>query len=195
MVRTGPRGSYLGGTPCKSPNFANVAFGVSSNKWVFVNLCETYITVTVWVPSVFLLLRAVTVCIYVFHHHQLDFANFASQPIIMEICKEFRVEWQSVDFFGMNENVGEGRGSVCRHIHTQLTHTTKHSFARQENKVVRFENLTALSCFYGRWYMALCCPTEGHRQEWSLRLDSIQHGKTHQPSSDIVSVDRLIALS
>ena len=41
----------------------------------------------------------------VFPFHQLDFANFASQPIIME-----RVEWESVVFFGMNENVGEGRG-------------------------------------------------------------------------------------
>ena len=39
----------------------------------------------------------------------MDFANFASQPIIMEICKELRVEWQSVVFFGMNEKVGEGR--------------------------------------------------------------------------------------
>ena len=28
----------------------------------------------------------------------------------MEICKEFRVEWESVVFFGMNENVGEERG-------------------------------------------------------------------------------------
>ena len=24
--------------------------------------------------------------------------------------------------------------------------------------------------------MALRCPTEGHRQEWSLRLNSIEHG-------------------
>ena len=45
---------------------------------------------------------------YVFPYHQLDFANFASQPIIMEICKEFRVEWESVVFFGMNEKCGRG---------------------------------------------------------------------------------------
>ena len=49
-------------------------------------------------------------CALCFPYHQLDFANFASQPIIMEICKEFRVEWESVVFLGMNENVGEGRG-------------------------------------------------------------------------------------
>ena len=47
---------------------------------------------------------------YVFPYYQLDFVNFASQPIIMETCKEFRVEWQSVVFFDMNGNVGEGRG-------------------------------------------------------------------------------------
>ena len=76
----------------------------------FINLCETYITVIVWLLSVFLLsFRAVTVCI-MFSYHQLDFANFASQPIIMEICQEFRVEWESVVFFGMNEKVGEERG-------------------------------------------------------------------------------------
>ena len=60
---------------------------------------------------------------YGFRHDELDFANFASQPIIMEIWKEFRVEWESVVFFGMNENVGEetnrrglrcgGGGGVC----------------------------------------------------------------------------------
>ena len=49
-------------------------------------------------------------CIVFFPYHQLDSANFASQPIIMEICKEFRVEWESVVFFGINENVGEERG-------------------------------------------------------------------------------------
>ena len=43
---------------------------------------------------------------YVFHYLQWDFANFASQTIIMEICKEFRVE--SVIFFGMNEKCGRG---------------------------------------------------------------------------------------
>ena len=32
----------------------------------------------------------------VFPYHQLDFVNCASQPIIMEICKEFRVGWESV---------------------------------------------------------------------------------------------------
>ena len=42
---------------------------------------------------------------YVFPYHQLDFANFASQPIIIEIC---RVEWESVVFFGMNEKCGRG---------------------------------------------------------------------------------------
>ena len=47
---------------------------------------------------------------HVFPYHQLDFVNFASRPIIMEICKEFRVEWESVVFFCMNENVGEERG-------------------------------------------------------------------------------------
>ena len=47
---------------------------------------------------------------HVFPYHQLDFVNFASQPIIMEICKEFRVEWESVVFVGMSENVGEERG-------------------------------------------------------------------------------------
>ena len=26
----------------------------------------------------------------------------------MEMCKDFRVEWESVVFFGMSENVGEG---------------------------------------------------------------------------------------
>ena len=43
----------------------------------------------------------------------MDFANFGSQPIIIGICKEFRVEWESVVFFGMNKNVGEGRGECC----------------------------------------------------------------------------------
>ena len=33
----------------------------------------------------------------------------------------------------------------------------------------------------------------GHHQEWSLRLNLIQHGKT--PNPDIVRMDRLIALS
>ena len=47
-------------------------------------------------------------CALCFPHHQLDFVNFASQLIIMETCKEFRVEWESVVFFGMNENMGEG---------------------------------------------------------------------------------------
>ena len=28
----------------------------------------------------------------------------------METCKEFRVDWESVVFFGMNESVGEERG-------------------------------------------------------------------------------------
>ena len=36
---------------------------------------------------------------YVFPYLQLDFATFASQPITMEICKEFRVEWESVVSF------------------------------------------------------------------------------------------------
>ena len=72
----------------------------------FINLCETCITIIVWLPSVVLLFRAVCV----FPYHQLDFANFASQPIIMEICKELRAEWESVVFFGINENVGEERG-------------------------------------------------------------------------------------
>ena len=44
----------------------------------------------------------------VFHYLQWDVANFASQTIIMEICKEFRVEWRSVIFFGMNEKCGRG---------------------------------------------------------------------------------------
>ena len=35
--------------------------GVSSNGRVFTNLCETYVTVLVRLPSVFLLFRAVTV--------------------------------------------------------------------------------------------------------------------------------------
>ena len=35
---------------------------VSSNRRVFINLCETYIAVIVWLSSVFLLFRAVTVC-------------------------------------------------------------------------------------------------------------------------------------
>ena len=47
---------------------------------------------------------------HVFPYHGLDFVNFASQPIIMEICKEFCVEWESVVFFCTNENVGEERG-------------------------------------------------------------------------------------
>ena len=47
---------------------------------------------------------------HVFPYHQLDFVNLASRSIIMEICKEFRVEWESVVLFGMNENVGEERG-------------------------------------------------------------------------------------
>ena len=42
--------------------------------------------------------------------------------------------------------------------------------------------------------MALRCPTEVHRQEWSLRLNSIQHGKTHQVLTK-VNIGRLIALS
>ena len=45
---------------------------------------------------------------YVFPNLQLDFANFASQPIIMEIWKEFHVEWESVVFFGMNQKCGRG---------------------------------------------------------------------------------------
>ena len=45
---------------------------------------------------------------YVFPYHQLDFVNFASQPIIMETCEDFRVEWESVVFFGMCER-GETR--------------------------------------------------------------------------------------
>ena len=36
--------------------------------------------------------------------------TFASQPIIMEICKEFRVEWESVVSFVKMKNVGKGRG-------------------------------------------------------------------------------------
>ena len=42
--------------------------GVSSDRRVFINLCETCITVIVWLrlPSVFLLFRAVTVCIMFF---------------------------------------------------------------------------------------------------------------------------------
>ena len=47
---------------------------------------------------------------YVFPYRQLDFVNFSSQPMIMDTCKEFRVEWESVVFFGMNENVGQARG-------------------------------------------------------------------------------------
>ena len=65
---------------------------VPSHGRVFINFCETYITVIVWLLSVFLLFRAVTVCIMFFSYHQLDFASFASQPIIMKTCKEFLVE-------------------------------------------------------------------------------------------------------
>ena len=36
--------------------------GVSSDTRVFINLFETYITVIVWLPSVFLLFRGATVC-------------------------------------------------------------------------------------------------------------------------------------
>ena len=35
-------------------------------------------------------------CASYFPYLQLDFANFASLPIIMELCKEFRGEWESV---------------------------------------------------------------------------------------------------
>ena len=38
--------------------------------------------------SVFLLFRAVTVRIMFFPYHHSDFVNFASQPIIMETCKQ-----------------------------------------------------------------------------------------------------------
>ena len=34
--------------------------------------------------------------------------------------------------------------------------------------------------------MALRCPTEGHRQEWSLRLHSIQHGVVPHGRSQLV---------
>ena len=73
---------------------------------------------------------------HVFPFHQLDFANFASQPIIMEICKEFRVEWESVVFSGVNENVGEVRGEeeLAHHVVGNdsgmckvVTHTTTHT--------------------------------------------------------------------
>ena len=43
----------------------------------------------------------------------LSSANFASQPIITEICREFRVKWESVVFFGMNEK-WERRGEKER---------------------------------------------------------------------------------
>ena len=44
---------------------------------------------------------------YVFPVISWIFTNFASQPMIMKICKEFRVEWESVVFFGMNEKKWE----------------------------------------------------------------------------------------
>ena len=50
-------------------------------------------------------------CALCFPSHQLDFANFASQPIIMQTWEEFRVEWESVVLFGVNESVG-GRGET-----------------------------------------------------------------------------------
>ena len=93
----------------------------------------------------------------------------------MEICKEFRVEWESVVFFCMNENVGEERGEkeeraeewwwwcgvlwcggVCLYAAQQIS----------------------IKGVYTA--MALRCHTEGHRQEWSLRRDSTEHGKAHQ---------------
>ena len=47
---------------------------------------------------------------YVFPFITWILANFASQPTGVETCKEFRVEWESVVFFGVSENVGEVRG-------------------------------------------------------------------------------------
>ena len=74
------------------PNFPNVAFGVFRPIGGFLpTSAEPFIT-----PC--------AVCF------SLSSVNFASQPIIMETCKECRVEWESVVVFVMNENVGEERG-------------------------------------------------------------------------------------
>ena len=42
---------------------------------------------------------------HVLPYQQLGFANIASQPIIMETCKEFSVEWEDCVFFGMHRRM------------------------------------------------------------------------------------------
>ena len=86
----------LGCLPNSGPNFANVAFGVFRLMCgFFYQLCETYITVIVWLLSFFFCLELSPVCIKFFPIISwilpILLPNFTA-PIILENCKEFRVK-------------------------------------------------------------------------------------------------------
>ena len=84
--------------------------GVSSNGRVFLQTSAKPMLQLLSGCLPFFSCLELSPCALRFLHHQLDFANFASQPIIMQTCEEFRVKMESVVFSGMNENVGEGGG-------------------------------------------------------------------------------------